>query len=139
MEVATRHIQLAIRAAGTDRHNGWLAVIQQLSRTMDAIARAKEERGQLVAATTLRRDGVAAMTRLETWLGTRVAQPTAAGGATPSAQPAAALSPAAQAAREASGHAATTRAPGAPEQAPGQAARVDRGPKSGRGRGPRRS
>lgn len=42
VEVATRHLQLALRAAGTDRHAGWVVVVQQLNRSVDAIARARE-------------------------------------------------------------------------------------------------
>lgn len=78
LEVATRHIQLAIRANSTDRHQGWLAVIQQMARTMDAIARAKQARGEAIAAAMLRRDAMTAMSRLEDWLGTRVEDPTTA-------------------------------------------------------------
>ncbi|WP_460792859.1 relaxase/mobilization nuclease domain-containing protein [Nocardioides maradonensis] len=134
MEIATRHLQLAIRATGTDRHNGWLAVIRQLGRTMTAIADAKEARGELIAAETLRRDGMAAMARLETWLGATVTPPTAA-----APEPAADLSAAAKAAREASAHATEGRTATTPATTqPGQPARVDRGPEPRRDRGPRR-
>jgi hypothetical protein len=52
-EVATRHVQLALRAAHTDRHVGWLAVIQQITRAATAIADAKQDRGELVGARSL--------------------------------------------------------------------------------------
>jgi hypothetical protein len=52
-EIATRHVQLALRAAHTDRHAGWLAVIQQINRAATAIADAKHARGELVGARSL--------------------------------------------------------------------------------------
>lgn len=136
MEIASRHVQLAVRSSGTDRHNGWLAVMQQLSRTIDAIAKAKAARNETVAAAVLQRDAVTAMHRLEEWLGTRVdGQPDAGpAGARPE------LSNAAQAALQASGHAQTGRPSARPTTTgPGQPARVDRnGPRPGPSRGPRR-
>jgi len=107
MEVATRHVQLAIRAGGTDRHTGWLTVIRQLSRTIDAIANAKQARGELIAATALRHDALTAMNRLETWLGTRTqdVERSQRAPASTSAQ----LSAEARTALEASGHAAPRR------------------------------
>ncbi len=140
MEVATRHLQLAIRAAGTDRHHGWLAVLQQLTRTMNAIADAKSARGEAVAAMTLQRDAVAAMGRLEAWLGGRVDELVDQGAGTSTSGPEPVLSEAARAAREASGHATTDRS-STPATAPahGQDATVDRGRTRDHGHGPRRS
>lgn len=137
MELATRHMQLAIRASGTDRHNGWAAVIQQLTRTIDAIAGAKQARNDLVAAETLRRDAIGAMTRLEEWLTTRADHQRAA--TVPNVPASPDLSDAARAAREASGHARTSRPDTQPPTAPqAQQPRVDRvGPINDRSRGRR--
>lgn len=142
MELATRHLQLAVRASGTDRHQGWLTVIQQLARTMQAIADAKVARGEQVAAATLTRDAVHSMARLETWLNSRVDDGPAAGDPNaPTTGPE--LSPAAQAAREASGHANAdrpVRPPTTPAPTPGHGdAQVIREPTQRRGPGPRRT
>lgn len=67
-EQATRNIQLALRAGGTSKHRGWLAVVQQLSRAVAAIRDAKEARGELHAAHVLSRDAGTAMQRLEDYL-----------------------------------------------------------------------
>ncbi|MBU2698869.1 MULTISPECIES: relaxase/mobilization nuclease domain-containing protein [Pimelobacter] len=140
MELAARHIQLAVRATSTDRHQGWLAVLQQLMRTVNAIADAKAARGELVGALSLRRDAVTAMGRLEAWVGTRAADPGADAASTPvSGERGPELSEAARAAREASGH-ARGPAPQAPQPAPAAGeARVNRGPDGPKpGRSPRR-
>lgn len=49
-ELAARQIVLAMRASSPDSHRGWLAVMQQLGRTVDAINDAQRARGELVAA-----------------------------------------------------------------------------------------
>ncbi|GAB2864469.1 relaxase/mobilization nuclease domain-containing protein [Nocardioides pacificus] len=78
-EVATRHVQLALRAGGTNRNRGWLAVVQQINRAADTMRQAKEARGELLAAHALRRDVTASFTRLEEYLQTTVADAPGAG------------------------------------------------------------
>lgn len=141
LEVATRHIQLAVRASTTSQFSGWLAVTQQLMRTMHAIAQARQARGEHVAAHTLRRDAIGAMERLEAWLDTP-SRPTAADA--PDAEHSAVsanLSPAAAAAREAADH--SRRVPGAGEGArTGSSARTETPsvrPPRDRPRGPKRT
>jgi hypothetical protein len=93
IRLAITHILIAAAATGTDRYTGWIAVISQLTRTIEAIARAREAQHRPVAAVTLRRDALQPMTGLGTWLHTQ-----------PGAD-APALSPDAVAARATSGHA----------------------------------
>lgn len=71
-ELATRHVQLALRAGSTDRHSGWLTVIQQLGRTVSAIAAAKQARGELAGAQRLNTDAAGAFGLLEQSLVTSV-------------------------------------------------------------------
>lgn len=136
-EVAARHLQLALRSASPDRHAGWFAVMQQMIRTMNAIADARQARGEVVAATTLRRDAVASLERLNGWLDTRVVE---SGGRAEPGTRTAGLSPEALAAREAAGHARGANA--AQQQQPSttepqtQTGRAARRP--GREAGPRR-
>lgn len=140
LEVATRHIQLAVRATSTDRHQGWLAVIQQMNRTIEAIARAKAARSEAIAAATLRHDAVTAMQRLEDWLGARVQPDSAPDVAMAPQQPATELSEAAQRALEGSSHGRVTdqERRAAATQPTGTDARVNRGPEPRHGQRPRR-
>lgn len=73
-ELATRHVQLALRASGTNKHSGWIAVIQQITRATSAIQDAKIARGEHVGATTLRQGALTAFTSLEQYV-TGTAQP----------------------------------------------------------------
>ncbi|MBO1768247.1 hypothetical protein [Allobranchiibius sp. GilTou38] len=50
-ELAARHLNLALRAGGTDAARGWMAVMQQMSRTTKAIQDAHAARYEMVAAT----------------------------------------------------------------------------------------
>ena len=50
-ELAARHINLAVRAASSDSARGWMAVMQQMSRTTKAIQDAHVARHEMVAAT----------------------------------------------------------------------------------------
>ncbi len=50
-ELAARHLNLALRAGGTDSARGWMAVMQQMSRTTKAIQDAHAARYEMVAAT----------------------------------------------------------------------------------------
>lgn len=49
-ELAARQVQLALRASSPSDHQGWLAVLQQLNRSMKALHAAQEARGELAAA-----------------------------------------------------------------------------------------
>nr|WP_145230620.1 hypothetical protein [Rudaeicoccus suwonensis] len=49
-ELAARQIVLAMRASSPDTHRGWIAVMQQFSRTLAAIDDAARARGELAAA-----------------------------------------------------------------------------------------
>lgn len=68
-ELAARHVNLALRASGHDSLRGWMAVMQQMSRTAAAIQDAHVARQEMVAATrTLASVGAsieAATTRFE--------------------------------------------------------------------------
>ncbi|XAS78309.1 hypothetical protein V3G39_17925 (plasmid) [Dermatophilaceae bacterium Sec6.4] len=50
-ELAARHVNLALRATGNDCARGWMAVMQQMSRTAKAIQDAHLARHEMVAAT----------------------------------------------------------------------------------------
>ncbi len=50
-ELAARHVNLALRATGNDSARGWMAVMQQMSRTAKAIQDAHLARHEMVAAT----------------------------------------------------------------------------------------
>ena len=50
-ELAARHLNLALRAGGSDSARGWMAVMQQMSRTTRAVQDAHSARHELVAAT----------------------------------------------------------------------------------------
>lgn len=50
-ELAARHVNLALRASGTDSARGWMAVMQQMLRTTKAIQDAHAARQEMVAAT----------------------------------------------------------------------------------------
>jgi len=52
-QLAVRHMQIALRAGGTDSHPGWVAVLQQLRQVLSAIEAARRARQELVAATQL--------------------------------------------------------------------------------------
>ena len=49
-QLAARHVQLAVRASDPCRERAWLAVTQQMSRTIDALRDAAQARGELAAA-----------------------------------------------------------------------------------------
>lgn len=53
-EQAGRQIQLALRASSPDQNRGWLAVIQQMRRTAEALHAAKRARGERIAAEQMR-------------------------------------------------------------------------------------
>lgn len=49
-QLAARHVQVAMRAGGTNTHPGWIAVLQQLRQVLGAIEAAQRARRELVAA-----------------------------------------------------------------------------------------
>lgn len=49
-ELAARQLVLAMRASSPDSHRGWLAVLQQFRRAIDAIDDARRARDELVTA-----------------------------------------------------------------------------------------
>ena len=49
-QLAARHVQLAVRASDPSKDRAWLAVTQQMSRTIDALRDAAQARGELAAA-----------------------------------------------------------------------------------------
>lgn len=52
-ELVARHLNLALRAEGLNSSRGWVAIMQQMSRTTRAIQQAHEARGELAAAQRL--------------------------------------------------------------------------------------
>ena len=52
-QLAARHVQLAMRASDPRRDRGWIAVMNQMSRTIDAVRDAARARGELAAARSL--------------------------------------------------------------------------------------
>lgn len=97
-ELATRHVQLALRAASTNKHSGWLAVIQQITRATSAIQDAKFARREYAGALALNRHAVTALSVLEHNV-TTTAQPATSSGGTAAAT-ATELSEAAQTAQK---------------------------------------
>lgn len=105
-ELATRHVQLALRAASTNKHSGWLAVIQQITRATSAIQDAKFARREYAGALALNRHAVTALSVLEHNV-TTTAQPATSSGGTATVT-ATELSAAAQAAQKMVEHNAPT-------------------------------
>jgi len=52
-QLAARHVQLAMRAGGTESHPGWMAVLQQLRQVVGAMEAAQRARRELVSAQQL--------------------------------------------------------------------------------------
>jgi len=65
-QVAARNVITALRAGGPNTHSGWVAVLQQISRTMAAIEAAKLARGELAAARTLRMNATTVLANVTT-------------------------------------------------------------------------
>lgn len=53
MELAARHMLLAMRAGDPNTRRGWVAVMQQLGRTVHALSEAAHARGELATARAL--------------------------------------------------------------------------------------
>ncbi|MDQ2851787.1 MAG: hypothetical protein M3Y49_13860 [Actinomycetota bacterium] len=94
-ELAARHVMIAIRASGPDHYRGWLAVMQQFSRTVGAIHHAQQARGELALAQRVQTDTLGALTQVQDRL-ERMAKPAAPAPSGHHETPWEELSPAAQ-------------------------------------------
>lgn len=56
-QLAARHVQLAMRASDPRTDRGWIAVLTQMGRTLDAVRDAARARGELAAARALHTNG----------------------------------------------------------------------------------
>lgn len=64
-ELAARHMMIAMRASSPDSHRGWLAVLQQFSRTVSAINDAHQVRGELAAAHRVHAVAISALAEVQ--------------------------------------------------------------------------
>ena len=94
-ELAARHLMIAMRASSPDSHRGWLAVMQQFSRTVGAIRDAHQVRGELAAAHRVHQVTLSALTDVQERL-QQIDGPSTAGGAQVQETAFEDLSPAAQ-------------------------------------------
>ena len=125
-ELAARHLMIALRASSPDSHRGWLAVMQQFSRTVGAIRDAHQVRGELAAAHRVHQVALSALADVQERL-QQLDRAAAAGGAQVQETAFEDLSPAAQRVRASMLHGT-----------PGGRLRLDPDAEGGRGQDPQR-
>lgn len=70
-QLAARQMQLALRAGGAGEHLRWLAVLQQLRATLQAVQSAQQARGELVAARQLAAGAIELVDEVQAGVGQR--------------------------------------------------------------------